>query len=283
MNVTNVSGTNLAPTNATWVVSPTTGSAVDSLSGTITSTEGSHGKLKVDYDGKSNTAAQQLSFVKASFTVAAVKEGEPAEVNITVTGIESNKLTYALSASPTASGTPQNALGHQDMTFSQPNAQQDLKWQIDSGIWYGVPGNLCYNYASPYEVKLDVSYQGEVVCTATKDITVDGNLPGGIGTRHDPRPPTFRSQIGNPTAVQGVANWFVCTLQILEYQKSATSFGLENIPENHQYASLIRDEEEFHVDQLNGNVAREEGGCGDLYTRKGALYLQSMAARPRPG
>ena len=157
--------------------------------------------------------------------------------------------------------------------------ENSLVWPTSKTYWYGeqMPsadydwdawGKCCASYNSPYEFVLMV----DGIACVRKVYTVGS-------PNEDPR-----MEVVSPVRGAG-NNWpSICTiksitfsggvcrvdLNVMDYVKKGELKGLPSVS---QYAENIRREEEYHLSQYLGVCSFENGGCSDIFTRRGFLYF----------
>jgi len=194
---------------------------------------------------------------------------EEAPFQIIVSPGQPSDYTMEFSSEPVLSGSAQNIEGT-DLVAEDLGGGAG---RIVKCLWFGdTQDTICYTFTAKYEIDATYSYKGVSDLKLAEKQTIDVVLPpeyadaeASISTANNST--AAENAEANPGGSGSTA--YRCELKYKDYNKSP-SVNVPDIPS--QYYDLIVDEEEFHADQLTGEVGYSDGGMGDLWTLKGLKF-----------
>ena len=218
---------------------------------------------KYDYDAP--TTEELIDNRTATITV----ETTPKGVDVTDLGIK-------FEARAAEKGELVNCFNKFDVVIAHKAGNQ---WKTkDVVYWYGVKQDRL-GYNERFKYVFDLKYKGEVL--KSKQLSVrwpEGNSHGGwIPTVSNG---TVPGEIKHHTTT--TPSYWYCKIDFKKFDKYPGFTWTDDFTDFHdtsQYSAKIKDEEEYHVKQLRGEVDIEHGGQADCYTVKGLQYFVGELAK----
>lgn len=251
---------------------------------TVTATRG---------DGSGGNKAEQsvvIHVVKAWAYAGQSKDGikvqeggDPLPVEVQVIGIAADQLQYLCEIKP-ASASFHNEAG--DLGTVEQVGGDPTKYTVKARWHTPTQGGCCYledsdgavtsSIEAHSKIKLTTKYSNAVL--GTEDQTnVDVVLPIANDGMTPDMPPGYLALVTEPEYRSSISG-YRCELQWNNVWTAKQGFVyLDPAMQKTQYAAKISVEENYHKSQWEGTAPRENGGCSDLYTKKGTMYNVGMA------
>ena len=221
------------------------------------------------------TGSKTYKVIKAEFDEIPdpVQDGYEATITLILEGADPSEFEIEITASVPEGIQPQNEIGHTNHTISQDG--DNTSWKIEKGIWYGSDGRLCVtDENATYDLKLTATYQGKkIVKESSMKVRLDDDATNEA--YYTTNPPTGVWGHDSNSQNNGV---YYERYKITGYMKWAYATA----DSQNQYKAKLSAEEEYHKQQLEGDLSFEEGGTTDTYTVKGFDYFMDQLIQDEP-
>lgn len=195
------------------------------------------------------------------------------ELKLLIQGIPADQLKVEPQLFTTAAGNKANELN--TLTHNFVKVDGNAKWKVDRAIWYGVTPSLppadpnrCYFWVSEWELWVDISFDEKHLGRIES--------PMRISLERVPRDvDEAKLNWGESVAMERHGDVYSAPggKFRVKYRYNIVKKADKFIRSNNQYKAKITAEEEYHVKQIEGQVALNLGGNADLWTNRGFQHI----------